>query len=35
LRLIRVSIGLLSLEGLSLGSWRDLTSAEVKALKRK
>ncbi len=35
LRLIRVSIGLLSLEGLLLGSWRDLTSAEVKALKRK
>jgi 23S rRNA pseudouridine2457 synthase len=35
LRLVRVSIGLLSLNGLSLGSWRDLTSAEVKALKRK
>jgi 23S rRNA pseudouridine2457 synthase len=35
LRLVRVAIGLLSLEGLSLGSWRDLTSAEVKALKRK
>jgi 23S rRNA pseudouridine2457 synthase len=35
LRLVRISIGLLSLEGLSLGSWRDLTSAEVKALKRK
>lgn len=35
LRLIRVSIGLLSLEGLSLGSWRDLTSAEVKVLKQK
>jgi 23S rRNA pseudouridine2457 synthase len=35
LRLVRVSIGLLSLEGLSLGSWRDLTSAEVKALKKK
>ena len=35
LRLIRVSIGLLSLEGLSLGSWRDLTIAEVKALKRR
>jgi 23S rRNA pseudouridine2457 synthase len=35
LRLVRVAIGLLSLEGLSLGSWRDLTSAEVKTLKRK
>jgi 23S rRNA pseudouridine2457 synthase len=35
LRLVRTSIGVLSLEGLSLGSWRDLTSAEVKALKRK
>jgi 23S rRNA pseudouridine2457 synthase len=35
LRLVRVSIGSLSLSGLSLGSWRDLTSAEVKALKRK
>lgn len=35
LRLVRVSIGLLSLNGLSLGSWRDLTSTEVKALKRK
>jgi 23S rRNA pseudouridine2457 synthase len=35
LRLVRVSIGSLSLAGLSLGSWRDLTSAEVKALKRK
>jgi 23S rRNA pseudouridine2457 synthase len=34
LRLVRVSIGLLSLEGLSLGSWRDLTSAEVKGLKK-
>jgi 23S rRNA pseudouridine2457 synthase len=35
LRLVRVSIGLLSLAGLSLGSWRDLTSNEVKALKKK
>jgi 23S rRNA pseudouridine2457 synthase len=35
LRLVRVSIGSLSLEGLSLGSWRDLTPAEVKTLKRK
>ncbi len=35
LRLVRSAIGLLSLEGLSLGSWRDLTSAEVKALKQK
>jgi 23S rRNA pseudouridine2457 synthase len=35
LRLVRVSIGILSLNGLSLGSWRDLTSNEVKALKRK
>ena len=35
LRLVRASIGLLSLDGLSLGSWRDLTSNEVKALKRK
>jgi 23S rRNA pseudouridine2457 synthase len=35
LRLVRISIGSLSLAGLSLGSWRDLTPAEVKTLKRK
>lgn len=35
LRLVRVAIGQLCLEGLSLGSWRDLTTAEVKALKKK
>ncbi len=34
LRLIRVSIGPLSLEGLPLGSWRDLTSLELKILKQ-
>ena len=34
LRLVRYSIGSVSLEGLSLGSWRDLTSAEVKILKQ-
>jgi 23S rRNA pseudouridine2457 synthase len=33
LRLVRVSICLLSLEGLALGEWRDLTNAEVKRLK--
>lgn len=33
LRLVRVAIGSLSCEGLSLGEWRDLTSAEVKILK--
>jgi 23S rRNA pseudouridine2457 synthase len=35
LRLVRVAIGSLSLDGLSLGSWRDLTNAEVKVLKQK
>ena len=34
LRLVRVSIGLLSLEGLSLGQWRELTDGEVKLLKK-
>jgi 23S rRNA pseudouridine2457 synthase len=34
LRLVRVSIGSLTLEGLSLGMWRDLTSGEVKVLKQ-
>ncbi|BCL34420.1 rRNA large subunit pseudouridine synthase E [Nostoc sp. MS1] len=32
LRLIRVSIGHLHLEGLPLGEWRDLTSLELKLL---
>jgi 23S rRNA pseudouridine2457 synthase len=35
LRLVRMAIGSLSLEGLSLGAWRDLTTSEVKILKRK
>jgi 23S rRNA pseudouridine2457 synthase len=35
LRLVRVAIGSLSLKGLDLGEWRDLTSAEVKKLKQK
>ncbi len=35
LRLVRVAIGSLSLQDLALGEWRDLTSAEVKILKRK
>lgn len=35
LRLVRVSIGSLSLNGLSLAEWRDLTDAEVKALKKR
>jgi 23S rRNA pseudouridine2457 synthase len=34
LRLVRYSIGSVSLGDLSLGSWRDLTSAEVKILKQ-
>jgi 23S rRNA pseudouridine2457 synthase len=35
LRLVRVAIGSLSLNGLSLAEWRDLTDAEVKALKKR
>jgi 23S rRNA pseudouridine2457 synthase len=35
LRLVRVSIGSLSLQGLSLGEWRELTASEVKGLKKK
>jgi 23S rRNA pseudouridine2457 synthase len=35
LRLVRSAIGQLSLEGLSLGSWRDLTGTEIEVLKRK
>jgi 23S rRNA pseudouridine2457 synthase len=34
LRLVRVAIGSLSLQGLSLGEWRDVSSAEVKLLKK-
>jgi 23S rRNA pseudouridine2457 synthase len=34
LRLVRVAIGDLSLEGLSLGEWRELTDREVKILKK-
>lgn len=34
LRLVRVSIGSLSLQGLSLGEWRELTASEVKRLKK-
>jgi 23S rRNA pseudouridine2457 synthase len=34
LRLVRVSIDSLSLAGLALGEWRDLTNAEVKRLKK-
>jgi 23S rRNA pseudouridine2457 synthase len=34
LRLVRVSIGSLSLQGLSLGEWRELTGNEVKTLKK-
>jgi 23S rRNA pseudouridine2457 synthase len=34
LRLVRVSIGSLSLQGLSLGEWRELTDREVKGLKK-
>ncbi len=35
LRLIRISIGSLSLQGLALGEWRDLTAKEIKILKQK
>ncbi len=34
LRLVRVAIDPLSLAGLELGMWRDLTTTEVKSLKR-
>jgi 23S rRNA pseudouridine2457 synthase len=35
LRLVRIKIGSLSLQGLELGEWRDLTAKEVKILKQK
>ena len=35
LKLVRTRIGLLSLEGLQVGRWRDLTSAELTALCRR
>jgi 23S rRNA pseudouridine2457 synthase len=35
LRLVRMSIGSISLQGLSLGEWRELTASEVKTLKKK
>ncbi len=34
LRLVRVAIGSLGLEGLSLGEWRELTDREVKILRK-
>ena len=34
LRLVRVAIGTLRLEGLAPGEWRNLTNAEVESLKR-
>jgi 23S rRNA pseudouridine2457 synthase len=34
LRLVRVGIGSLSISGLSLGEWRDLTNVEVKLIKK-
>jgi len=34
LRLIRVAIGPLQLEGLGLGEWRELTNSEIKNLRR-
>jgi 23S rRNA pseudouridine2457 synthase len=34
LRLVRVAIGSLLLQGLALGTWRELTSSEIKALKK-
>lgn len=34
LKLVRVRIGPLTLEGLKIGEWRDLTPAEVSSLKR-
>lgn len=34
LKLVRVSLGPLTLEGLSIGKWRELTSAEVALLQR-
>jgi 23S rRNA pseudouridine2457 synthase len=34
LRLVRVAIGALRVEGLASGEWRDLTSTEVRSLKR-
>lgn len=35
LRLVRVAIGSLSLDGLSLGEWRELTNKEIGRLKKK
>ena len=35
LKLVRTSLGPLTLEGLRIGEWRDLTPAEVAKLKRK
>lgn len=34
LRLVRVAIGPLTIQGLSPGQWRDLTASEIAALKR-
>ncbi len=34
LRLVRVAIGSLSLHGLGVGEWRELTPAEIKVLKK-
>jgi len=34
LKLVRVNLGPLTLEGLTVGKWRDLSPAEVSALKR-
>jgi len=35
LKLVRTRIGPLTLEGLEVGKWRELTSAEVVALRRR
>ena len=34
LKLVRISLGLLTLQGLEIGKWRNLTAAEVAALRR-
>jgi 16S rRNA U516 pseudouridylate synthase RsuA-like enzyme len=34
LKLVRVRLGSLTLEGLSIGKWRNLTPAEVTVLRR-
>jgi 23S rRNA pseudouridine2457 synthase len=34
LRLVRVAIGPIKIDGLNLGEWRDLTNSEIKTLRK-